>query len=80
MSRFSQFSQCQNKVAQTIYANDSGIPILKCPSCSSVWLVPGQLASVVLHRNGHLITDELAQAITISLAQSNRLNNVAELI
>ena len=72
--------QCKIEISATIYAHDSGIPILKCTNCSGIWLVAGQFESIVKYRNGPHKTDRLGQAMAESYAQSNALNGFARLI
>ncbi|MDB2685639.1 zf-TFIIB domain-containing protein [Mariniblastus sp.] len=71
---------CKTKVISSIYAHDSGIPILKCSKCNGVWLTAGTLESIANYRNGPDKTDRLGQAIAETYVQSNRLNRFAELI
>ena len=72
--------KCAKEITSTIYAHDSGIPILKCLTCSGVWLVPGQLEEMFKYRNGPHKTDRLGQAMAESYGQSNTLNGLADLI
>ena len=72
--------KCEKEITSTIYAHDSEIPILKCPTCSGVWLVPGQLEKILKYRNGLHKTDRLGQAIAESYAQSNALNRFADIM
>ena len=65
--------KCEIKISSTVYAHDSGIPILKCSRCSGVWLVNGQLERIIEYRNGPHKTDKLGRAIAESYAQSNTL-------
>ena len=72
--------KCEKQITATIYAHDSGIPILKCPTCSGVWLVQGQLEQILQYRNGPHKTDRLGQAMAQSYGQSSALNGLADLI
>ncbi len=63
--------KCITEISSTIYAHDSGIPILKCPTCSGIWLAAGQLEKIIEYRNATHKTDGLAQATAESFAQSN---------
>ena len=72
--------KCGNQITPTIYAHDSGIPILKCPSCSGVWLVQGQLEKLRQYGHGPHKTDRLGQAMAESYRQTNALNGIADLI
>ena len=72
--------KCEGEINSTIYAHDSGIPILKCSTCSGVWLVSGQLEKIHKYRHGPHKTDRLGQAMAESYAQSNALNGLADLV
>ena len=72
--------KCDEQITSTIYAHDSGIPILKCPACSGVCLVQGQLEKIRQYRNGPHKTDRLGQAMAESYRQTNALNKIADLI
>jgi len=72
--------KCNIEISATIYAHDTGIPILKCFRCSGVWLVAGQLETIFEYRNGPHKTDKLGQAMAESYARSNALIGVADLI
>lgn len=72
--------QCDNEISATIYAHDSGIPVLKCSRCSGLWLVAGQLEKLSEYRNGRHRTDKLGEALAESFARSNALNRIADLI
>lgn len=72
--------KCEIEIASTIYAHDSGIPILKCSSCSGVWLVAGQLEKILDYRNGPHKTDGLVQAVVESNARSKVLNRFSDVV
>ena len=72
--------KCETKISSSIYAYDSGIPILKCSTCFGVWLVAGQLEKIIEFRSGPHKTDRLGQALVESYAQSNVLNRFAGII
>ena len=72
--------RCATKVVSSIYAHDSGIAILKCASCSGVWLTAGQLDRIAQYRNGPHKTDRLGQALAETYAESNRQSRLIDLL
>ena len=71
---------CDIEVTSTVYAYDSGIPILKCSRCSGVWLVAGQLEKIAEYKKEPHKTDRLGQAMAESNSRSNGIGRFVGVI
>lgn len=71
--------KCNVKIASSVYAHDSGIPINKCSQCLGVWLQNGQLQQLVNYKLGSPKLNALANSIADEYAATNRWMSLMEL-
>lgn len=75
-----QCPKCNIKVASSVYAHDSGIPINKCSQCQGVWLQNGQLRRLINYQLGTPKLNSLANSIADEYAAANRRFRLLELV